>query len=177
MDKDAAPAGGCVLNRREREMAGEEKLFIPKQVHSYYWDEDINCATTILKVLAELNQLELPAQVVAAATGLHGAGGYGAQCGLVEGGLMFLGIQGTAQEIGKAAIALNCKAYAQAFEQRYGSLLCSQLRPEGFGPNNPPHLCERLTCKAAAFAARFVEELKGAVPSEEAVPASIPLTR
>ncbi len=149
-------------------MTEELKSFIAKRVHGYYWANDINCAATMLKVLAELNQLELTAQVFHAAAGLHGAGGYGAQCGLVGGGLIFLGIQGSERGLGKADVSNSCKAYAQAFEQRFGSLLCRQLRPEGFGPHNPPHLCERLTCDAAAFAARFVEHPGKVVPSKQA---------
>jgi hypothetical protein len=149
-------------------MTGELESFIAKRVHGYYWADGINCAASLLKVLAELNQLELTGQVLQAASGLHGAGGYGAQCGLVEGGLVFLGIQGSGQGFGKADVAQACKAYAQAFEQRFGSLLCRQLRPEGFGPHNPPHLCERLTCEAAAFAAGFVEHLGWVVPSKQA---------
>ena len=141
-------------------MTGELQPFFAKRVHSYYWDEDLNCATTMLKVLAELNQLELTPQVLAAAAGMHGAGGYGAQCGLVEGALMYLGIQGTARGFGKPAIAGSCKAYARAFEERFGSIRCSQLRPQGFGPHNPPHLCERLTCEAAAWTAGFIGDMQ-----------------
>jgi len=98
--------------------------------------------------------------VLDAALGLHGAGGHGAQCGLVEGPLLFLGVWGRRQGRSAGEIASACRSYAQAFESRFGSLLCRELRPQGFGPGNPPHLCERLTCEAGVFAVDYLVSLK-----------------
>jgi hypothetical protein len=67
---------------------------IRKKVHDYYWEDDVNCATVMLKILSELHDLKLDQQVVNSAIGMHGAGRFGAQCGLVEGSLMFIGIFG-----------------------------------------------------------------------------------
>jgi hypothetical protein len=68
--------------------------FVKSRVAKYYWEDDINCATTTLNILAEHFGVELERRVRHAALGMHGAGEYGAQCGLVEGALMFLGIIG-----------------------------------------------------------------------------------
>jgi hypothetical protein len=57
--------------------------FVKNRVSRYYWEEDINCATTTLKILSEAFRVDLNEQVLAAATGMHGAGAYGVQCGLV----------------------------------------------------------------------------------------------
>ncbi len=119
--------------------------FINQRVKHYYWERDLNCAATTLKVLAEKFDLELAPQVIDAATGMHGAGEYGAQCGLVEGGLMFLGIIGRDRGMPDARIVDACRLFAGEFEKRFASLLCRELRPEGFHPDNPPHLCEGLT--------------------------------
>jgi len=67
---------------------------VQQRVHEYYWRDDANCATTTLKILSETLAVEVCDQVIDAALGMHGAGGYRAQCGLVEGALMFLGIAG-----------------------------------------------------------------------------------
>lgn len=131
---------------------------IKERVAHYYWKDDRNCATTNLKILAEIFNIELSNQVIDAATGMHGAGKYGAQCGLVEGTLMFLGILGKENNIPEDVIVDHCRAYAQQFESEFTSLSCSVLRPEGFTKNNPPHLCEQLTCDAIAFNKRFVSE-------------------
>lgn len=132
--------------------------YIKERVHQLYWDDDINCARTMLICLSELFEVTLEKQTITAAIGLHGAGGYRAQCGLVEGGLMFIGIYYQLQGKSENEIASTCFEYAQAFEQKFGSLRCYDLRPNGFTPNDPPHMCENLTCEAIDFAYRFIVE-------------------
>ena len=131
--------------------------FVRQRVKQYYWQDDLNCALTTLRVLAEKFDIALAPQVIAAATGMHGAGAYGAQCGLVEGGLMFLGIIGRERGISEPRIVEASRRYAGQFEQRFASLRCRELRPEGFHPDNPPHLCEGLTVRALDFALAFVD--------------------
>jgi hypothetical protein len=110
-------------------------------------------------VLAEVFRKKLHHQVLDAARGMHGAGGYRAQCGLVEGALIFIGVLGSERELSDDAIGGACYDYAEQFELRFGSLLCRELRPEGFKPDNPPHLCEKLTRDAIAFDLSFVSDL------------------
>ena len=114
----------------------------------YYWKYDLNCATTNLKILSEIFSVPLSDQVINAAIGMHGAGKYGAQCGLVEGTLMFLGIIGTEYRLKEETIVDQCREYAKQFENLFQSLSCNKLRPEGFKKENPQHLCEHLTCSA-----------------------------
>ena len=68
--------------------------YIEKEVHHLYYDYDENCARTSLKCLSHLFAFPVSEDVLSAATGMHGAGYYGAQCGLVEGTLMFIGLYG-----------------------------------------------------------------------------------
>lgn len=133
-------------------------IIVKERVHELYWKEDINCARTMLVCLSEQFQVKLEEQTLHAAIGLHGAGGYGAQCGLVEGGLLFIGlyfkeIRKTDEEI----IAL-CYQYAESFSNKFHSLACHCLRPGGFQEDDPPHACEKLTVEAVEFAINFVEE-------------------
>lgn len=65
---------------------------IEKMVHDLYWNEDINCARTMLMCLNEVFHFPLEPQILSSAIGLHGAVEFRVQCGLVEGGLMFIGI-------------------------------------------------------------------------------------
>lgn len=132
---------------------------IKEKVAHYYWKDDLNCATTNLKILAEIFNIELSEQVINAAIGMHGAGKYGAQCGLVEGTLMFLGIFGIENDISEEVIVAHCREYAQRFESEFNSLSCAVLRPEGFTKDNPPHLCEQLTCEAVKFNQMFLAEV------------------
>ena len=130
--------------------------FIQKRVKNYYWNDDINCATASLKILSEKFEIPIAGQVVDAALGMHGAGGYGAQCGLVEGALMFIGILGRNLNIPEDEIIIACSEFAGQFENKFKSLLCNNLRPESFALENRPHLCEEFTCEAIEFSINFI---------------------
>ncbi len=132
--------------------------FVKNRVKKYYWEYNINCATTILKILSEHFQIILSNDLINAATGMHGAGKFGAQCGLVEGTLMFIGVFGKQRGFSDSSIAFLCNQFAGKFEKQFGSLQCNELRPQGFSTDNPPHLCETITCKGANFSIQFVQE-------------------
>jgi len=134
--------------------------FVEKKVNEYYWKEDINCATTTIKILSETFKVSIHQQVVDSALGMHGAGEYGAQCGLVEGALMFIGIYGKQNNWSNDLIVKSCNSFANLFEEKFKSLQCSILRPEGFKEENLPHLCEPLTCNAAEFTIKFIKGIK-----------------
>ncbi len=133
---------------------------IAARVHEYYWVNDYNCAITILKILSENFFVNINQQVINAAIGMHGAGKYRAQCGLVEGTLMFIGLYGKEKGYSEDEIANKCFGFASAFEDHFGSLLCRDLRPGGFTPEDQPHMCEEITVRAVIFSADYI---KGAI--------------
>ncbi|SDE30432.1 C-GCAxxG-C-C family protein [Sporomusa acidovorans] len=130
---------------------------INARVHDYYWKDDFSCAVTTLKILSEIYNLELQPQVIEAVFGLN-AGRCGLQCGLVEGTLLFIGMYGRKKQTDNTAVVALCRLFCQEFQEQFGSMLCSQLRPEGFSPSNPPHLCEQLTKQAVLFSMEFIEK-------------------
>ena len=132
---------------------------INERVHELYWKYDINCARTALTCLCELFHVSLEEQTLNAAIGLHGAGGYRAQCGLVEGALMFIGIYFSQKGKSDSEIAGICYQFAEEFTQRYHSLKCFDLRPNGFSENDPPHACEKLTAETIEFSNEFIKRL------------------
>lgn len=132
------------------------KFSVRDRVDRYYRQDDFNCATTTLKILSEKFDLPLNSQIFDAALGMHGAGGLQAQCGLVEGGLLFIGILGRARGVADDRIVNLCKDFGRNFEIQFSSLQCRLLRPEGFKPDTPPHLCEQLTCRAIRFTMDFI---------------------
>ena len=145
-------------------MEPEIREYVEKQVHSFYWEQDLNCATSNLLQLAERFGVALNPQVIDAALGMHGAGKYGAQCGLVEGGLLFIGIIGRAKGIPDQSITQACQGFARAFETQFGSLLCRELRPEGFPSELAgEHICENLTVDAILFSMAFIEDWLGTI--------------
>ena len=134
---------------------------IAEFVHHCYWDLDINCARTTLLCLGELFQVAISPQVLQSAVGLHGAGGFRAQCGLVEGTLMFLGIYASQKGKSDSETADLCYDFADEFTKRFSSLRCRELRPNGFTESDPPHACERLTAEAIGFACDFIRNESG----------------
>ena len=134
----------------------DTQSFVQERIKKYYGNDDLSCTTANLKILSEKFNIKLSDQVYDSAVGMHGAGEYGAQCGLVEGTLMFLGIIGRLMHVPDEETVYSCNEFARKFEKQFSSLLCSILRPQGFHPNNPPHICEGLTCKAICFNIEFV---------------------
>jgi hypothetical protein len=129
---------------------------VKRHVEYSYHIEEIHCTATMLKFLSKIFGIELHNQVMDAALGMHGAGLYGAQCGLVEGSLMFIGLLGKSKGIEGDVIEELCYKYAEGFERRLGSLLCRELRPEGFKDSNPPHLCEPRTVDAVLYTIEYI---------------------
>ncbi len=129
---------------------------VRQKVSQFYWIHDRNCATTALSILSEIFKIDLNAQTVDSALAMHGAGKYGAQCGLVEGTIMFMGIFGRQNQIQDDVTIDACRELAGKFESRFGSLLCKVLRPEGFNTENQLHICEPITCEAIEFAAFYI---------------------
>lgn len=128
-----------------------------QRVHDLYWNRNLNCARTMLACLGESFNLSLAPQTFHAAIGMHGAGRFRAQCGLVEGALMFIGILGSEKGLTDKEIETLCRSFAETFTERFGSLLCRDLRPGGFQPSDPPHACETVTVKAVELAEAFMK--------------------
>lgn len=120
-------------------------------VHEDYWVHEDNCATTMMNSLAKLFSIEISADTLAAAVGMHGAGGYQAQCGLVEGALMFMGVFGSRKGLRRETVVQFCYDFAKTFDVNFTSLSCSDLRPGGFKEEDPPHPCEQLSVEVIWF--------------------------
>jgi len=135
------------------------RKYIEERVHKLYYDYDLNCARTTLTCLSEIFKLPVEKQTFTSAVGLFGAGGYRAQCGLVEGALMFIGIYLDSLGKNEAEAVSACYNYAEAFEKKFGSLRCRELRPTGFSENDPPHMCEKLTCDTIEFAYQYILDI------------------
>jgi hypothetical protein len=126
-------------------------------VHRHYWENNDNCAVTSLSILGDYFGVEINQQTLSALTGMNGAGKKGAQCGLIEGTLSFIGIVGKKMNYSNFEIESLCHRFADQVEVKKGSLLCKQLRPQGFSVDNPPHLCEKITVDLICFSIQFIE--------------------
>ncbi len=132
---------------------------IKERVYHYFWEEDLHCGRTSLLCMAELFDLKLEPQTVKAAIGMAGAGRFRAQCGLVEGSLMFLGIYFSQQGKTDEEIYRICFRFANEFTHKFSSLRCYELRPNGFSSVDPPHMCDMLAVEALTFTYQFVQDI------------------
>lgn len=82
--------------------------YINERVHTLYWNDDINCAGTTLIILSKIFEISLCSQILDAAIGMPGAGRYGAQCGLVSGTIMAIGILGREKGLEHEDIVDKC---------------------------------------------------------------------
>lgn len=131
---------------------------IEKQVHACYWVKNINCTRTMLLCLSKQFAVPIGSDLYAAAAGMHGAGGFGAQCGLVEGVLLFIGLlysqKGLPEEQGIDA----CYEFATEFRKKFGWLECRRLRAKELRTYQLPHVCEALTVRTISFASDFLKQ-------------------
>ena len=125
--------------------------------HNYYHnDKKYNCAKTLLAILGEKENIEISEQVYAAATCMNGLGRSGAQCGLVEGAAMFIGIYYSHKGLEAFKIYPICQEFAQNFTTDFSSFLCSELMPNGFNNVDDKNLCRYLMLKAITFTTDFI---------------------
>ena len=140
-------------------MIQTNETFVFERVQELNRNQGLNCAQTTLLVLAEKFEFELHPQIITGSVGLNGAGLYRAQCGLVEGVLLFLGVYLPGKNFDKDDVQKTCNLFASKFEAQFGSLSCSKLRPNGFNDDDPPHLCEELIIDAIKFDIDFISSL------------------
>lgn len=133
--------------------------FVSTKLEYFFKELDLNCAEASLKILSEAFDFDLSQQLFDSASGMNGAGQYRAQCGLVEGPLMFLGAFLRSKEMSKDVVKISCQNFAKDFEEEFGSLLCRDLRPGGFNDNDLPHLCEGMSRNAIVFTLNYVSNL------------------
>lgn len=138
-------------------MKQTNNAFVLKRVQEFNRKQGFNCAQTTLMVLSEKFRIKLEPQIISGSTGLNGAGRYRAQCGLVEGMLIFLGIYLATKN--EDPVLKACHLFASKFEEKFGSLSCSKLRPNGFNDDDPPHLCEELMVDAIKFDIDFLNSI------------------
>ncbi|MGC9394853.1 MAG: C-GCAxxG-C-C family (seleno)protein [Anaerolineae bacterium] len=111
------------------------ETFIQQRVTTYFATGDNNCAMTVLHVLSEVFETQVVQQVIDAAQCMPGAGGVEHLCGLISGALMFVGVWGAQNGLHRQMLRPLTSSFSQAVEERFGSLLCSDLRPvEGCCP-------------------------------------------
>lgn len=111
------------------------ETLVQQRVTTYFVSGDNNCAMTALRVLSEVFETPVAQPVIDAAQCLPGAGGVDHLCGLISGALMFVGVWSGQQGLHRSVLRPLTSSFSQAVQERFGSLMCSDLRPaDGCGP-------------------------------------------
>jgi hypothetical protein len=132
---------------------------VAARIESMYHDQSLGCAHATLRILAEVFDIELSPQVYDSSVGMLGGGGhYGAQCGLVQGALMFTGILGARGGLDEETLDKHCFDLLAGATRELGSLVCREIRPEGFADDNPSYICEPRSVESIVWAARFLAD-------------------
>ena len=132
--------------------------FIDKEVHENYWERDYNCATNILMLLSEIEGIKLDKQVLYSVSGLHGVDPMIAQCGLLSGGLMFLGIYSCEKNIPNSQLSKYYYDYSKYFQRKFGDTGCQNLNGNSKSLGLKPYACEDLTKDVVEFTINFIEK-------------------
>ncbi len=117
-----------ILKNKEIEVGMKNE--IKKRILNYYINKGFTCTEAALFILSEEFEITLNVQVLQAAIGMNGGGGCGKQCGLVEGGLMFIGIFFSQKGKSKEQIQKICSDFIKIFEEENVSVVCEELIPD-----------------------------------------------
>ena len=140
-------------------MIENTEQYIREKVHYFYHEAGVNCATGTLTLLSDIFRVPLQEQVYDSAIAMHGAGKYGAQCGILDGAMMFITIYGKQRGLTKTVMVGLVHDWAALFEQEMGSIVCKGLRPFPLTPEDAPkHLCEPITVKGVKLAVKYIKE-------------------
>lgn len=131
---------------------------IKERVHELYWNEYTNCTKSMLICLGELFEAEIDQQVFQSTVGMLSTSGFGLQCGLVSGGLMFIGIYCAKLGKNKSVILSYCNNFVETFNQKFGSLKCFELRSKLNNMKDPRHVCEKLTGDVVTYTQYFIRK-------------------
>jgi hypothetical protein len=132
---------------------------VAARVENMYHDLDLSCVHTTLHILEEVFDTPIAPETYDSCAGMLGGGGlYGGQCGLIQGGIIFISLLCARRGLDKDTLTQHCYDYSARSVKELGSLLCREIRPEGFSDDNPPNLCEPRTVQNIIATVRFVAD-------------------
>lgn len=135
---------------------------VAKRIDVYYGEPKLSCVHAMLKILAEVFQVDVSREIYDASAGMAGGGGrFGGQCGLIQGGILFIGIVSARLAVDQDTLKQHCFDYSALAEKELGSLLCREIRPEGFAEGNPPDLCKPRTIQSIVSTSKFIADRFG----------------
>lgn len=154
-------------NRKKEELINEAET-IAKE----YFKQGLNCAECVCRTILELNQTELPPEVIALSSGFGGGMGHTKNtCGAITGAVLALGAsKGRKDPLSKETPAERAKELKEVYlpfgnmvreiEEEYGTLICKELSdPHGdFAGKERKKNCQQIIGRCAALAQKYTME-------------------
>jgi C_GCAxxG_C_C family probable redox protein len=138
-----------------------------EMAESYYMAGDFYCSETVLKVISENFETELPEDIVSLASAFpHGVGGSGCICGALVGGTMALGMffgRSAAKEDDKVKKAMELSSELHDLFKKKHKVPCCRILTKGVTRGSPEHKqqCARLAGEVTEETAKIIIREKG----------------
>ena len=140
---------------------------VREKAEAYYMAGDFYCSETVLKVISENFETELPEDIVALASAFpHGVGGSGCICGALVGGTMALGMffgRSAAKEDDKVKKAMQLSSELHDLFKKKHKVACCRVLTKGLAHGSPEHVqqCARLAGEVTQETAKIIIREKG----------------
>jgi C_GCAxxG_C_C family probable redox protein len=138
-----------------------------ERAESYYLAGDFYCSETVLKVISEYFDTELPEDIVALASAFpHGVGGSGCICGALVGGTMALGVffgRTVAKEDAKVKKAMELSRELHDLFREKLKVTCCRVLTKKLIHGSPEHKqqCARIAGRVTEETAKIIIREKG----------------
>ena len=122
---------------------------------SIYLERNMNCAEAVLHAADEAYGYHLDDACFKLIGGFGGGCSCGNLCGAVAASIAALGYETIETKANETpALGEKCKAFMETFTERYGSVLCAELKAKDYDPS--------MRCyKVVQAAADLLEEVRG----------------
>jgi C_GCAxxG_C_C family probable redox protein len=137
------------------------------KAQSYYMAGDFFCSETVLKVISEHFNTEMPEDIVALASAFpHGVGGSGCICGALVGGTMALGMffgRTAAKEDVKVKKAMELSRELHDLFKKHLKVTCCRVLTKKVVHGSPEHKqqCARIAARVTEETAKIILREKG----------------
>ena len=122
-------------------------------------ETDYHCGEVVVRTILHELRIKASASVLSISASMNGGGRAGAQCGILEAGLFVLSLLYGRHSEKQSREPLQSLAFqlTKKFETEYKSLLCRDIRPEGFYSTQPRGLCTERIIYGIFFLLDFFE--------------------
>ncbi|MFA6521623.1 MAG: C-GCAxxG-C-C family protein [Candidatus Gracilibacteria bacterium] len=116
-----------------------------------------NCGEAVVRVLSRELDLEVSNDVLKISAFTNGGGQAGGQCGILNGGLIILSLMcgRYSNDTSREPLQSLARKLTREFEDKFKSLLCREIRSEGFNASQLESICNKRIVEGVGFLLDF----------------------